>query len=146
VSIPVFISSLIQVPLVYHMLPPGRSVGVMTANRSNLTEKHLEAVGAGGIPVTVVGMENRTEFAEVILQSKRVDMDSDKIRDELLAEAASLLEKDPTVGAIVLECTDMAPYGHAIQQATGLPVFDLTTLTNMVAEAVARKPYPGFNP
>ena len=36
-----------------------------------------------------------------------------------------------------MECTDMPPYAVDVQEATELPVFDLSTLTNMVAEGRA---------
>ncbi|HEY0275734.1 MAG TPA: aspartate/glutamate racemase family protein, partial [Paenirhodobacter sp.] len=36
----------------------------------------------------------------------------------------------PDIGALVLECTNLAPHARALQQATGLPVFDSVTLVN----------------
>jgi len=66
------------------------------------------------------------------------------VRAEVVAAAERLQSANPDLGAIVLECTDMPPYAHAVQRATGLPIFDLTTLTNMVYQAVVREPYPGF--
>jgi Asp/Glu/hydantoin racemase len=47
-----------------------------------------------------------------------------------------MLDAHPEIGAIVLECTNMPPYRADIQTATGLPVFDITTLVRMVHEAV----------
>src|SRR2546425_182438 len=41
VKIPVFTSSLMLVPLVHRMLPPGRAVGVLTVDASSLTGEHL---------------------------------------------------------------------------------------------------------
>jgi hypothetical protein len=41
VSVPVFTSSLMLVPLVWRMLPPGRAVGVMTVDASSLRPAHL---------------------------------------------------------------------------------------------------------
>ncbi|MEM6660048.1 MAG: aspartate/glutamate racemase family protein, partial [Pseudomonadota bacterium] len=69
VSIPVFASSLIQVPLAFHMTGANSPVGVLTADASALTPRHFEGVGAAGIPVAVQGLENTSEFAEVILQN-----------------------------------------------------------------------------
>ena len=141
VNIPVFSSSLIQVPMVHNVLRTGQQVGVLTASAPNLTPRHFEAVGAGAIPVAIQGMENYPEFREVILEGRRSYMDIDRIEEEVLAAASSLLAQNPDVGAIVVECTDMPPYAHRIQARLGLPLFDLTTLATMVYEAVARYPY-----
>jgi Asp/Glu/hydantoin racemase len=46
-----------------------------------------------------------------------------------------MISDHPEVGAIVLECTNMPPYARAVQQATGLPVFDIVTLTHWVYRA-----------
>ena len=145
VNIPVFISSLIQVPMVYCMLGNKQPVGILTANAKQLTSQHFAAVGAAGIPVIVEGMESYTEFNEVILQGKRDDMDISLIESEIM-DAALKLTTNTNIGAIVLECTDMPPYAHNIQKLTGLPVFDLTTLTTMVHDVVSRTPYNGIMP
>ena len=47
-----------------------------------------------------------------------------------------LVAEHPEIGAIVLECTNMPPYRADIQAATGLPVFDITTLVRMVHDSV----------
>src|SRR5687767_12146543 len=47
VSVPVFTSSLLVVPLVHRMLPPGRRVGVLTVNAATLTREHLDGAGIG---------------------------------------------------------------------------------------------------
>lgn len=143
VSIPVFSSSLIQVPLVHQMLGSGRCVGVITAKASSLTPAHLEAVGAAHVPIAIQGMEASTEFREVILEALRDDMDVALVEREVLAAAQALIDNNPQVGAIVLECTDMPPFAASIQARFGLPVFDLTTLASMAHQAVLRSPYPG---
>jgi len=48
-----------------------------------------------------------------------------------------------TVGAIVMEDANMAPFAYLVQQAVGLPVFDIQTLTNWVAGACQREAYGG---
>ncbi len=143
VSIPVFLSSLIQVPMVAAMLRKDRSIGVMTAVKRKLTPAHFAAVGAADIPIHIAGMDDCAEFTDVIIDSKRIDMDVDLVREEVVGVATSLVNAHGDIGALVLECTDMPPYAVEIQEATGLPVFDLSTLTNMVAEAVRRQPYNG---
>ncbi len=146
VNIPVFASSLIQVPLVYNITGRRGKVGVLTASAASLGEEHLNAVGAGGIPVAIQGMEDFREFREVILEGQRDCMDIAKIENEVVASAKLLVKTNPEVRAIVMECTDMPPYAHALQKKLGLPIFDLTTLATMVHSAVQRTPYPGIMP
>lgn len=143
VSVPVFSSSLIQVPMIQQMLGDNRCVGVLTAKASALTHAHLQAVGAGVIPLAIEGMESSTEFREVILEARRDDMDIDLIEQEVLQAAKRLIDNNPQLGAIVLECTDMPPFAASIQAAFGLPVFDLTTLSSMAHQAIRRTPYVG---
>lgn len=139
-------SSLLQVPMVRRMLRPDRKVGVLTAHRQSLTPAHLQAVGVDPESVCILGMEGQPEFEAVILEGLRHAMDLERLEAEVVAQAVALVNDRPEVGALVLECTDMPPFAHRIQQRTGLPVFDLSTLTNMVGEAVNRQPCRGIMP
>ncbi|MGB0506516.1 MAG: aspartate/glutamate racemase family protein [Pikeienuella sp.] len=142
VSIPVFVSSLLQVPLAYQMTQA--PVGVVTASAPALTEKHLIGAGANHVPIAVQGLEDTEEFAAVILRNDRDAMDIAKIEQEVLAAIENLLTRTPEVKSIVLECTDLPPYAHRIQQKFNLPVFDLTTLATMMHDVVLRQQYQGF--
>jgi hypothetical protein len=62
----------------------------------------------------------------------------------MVRTAHEVLEDDPSVGAFLLECSDMPPYSAALQRATGLPVFDWIGFINYVHHAVVAKPYHGF--
>ena len=136
VSIPVFTSSLMLVPLVHRMLPPDRAVGVLTVDASALKAEHLAGAGiAPDMKVVVAGMETEKEFTRVLLDDL-LTLDVDAARAEHLTVARRMLAAHPEVGAIVLECTNMPPYRADIQMATGLSVFDITTLVRMVHEAV----------
>jgi Asp/Glu/hydantoin racemase len=72
----------------------------------------------------------------------QLEMDVEIARQEHLTVARRLVETHPEIGAIVLECTNMPPYRADIRAATGLPVFDITTLVRMVHDAVS----PGLPP
>lgn len=143
VKIPVFVSSLIQVPMVHRMLRQDQKVGILTGNKALLTERHLRAVGVGISSVCIAGMESKQEFREVILEAKRNSLDFDKFGMELIDTAETLVKTNPEVGGIVLECTDMSYFAHLIQQKLRLPVFDIISLTNMVYHAVVREKYMG---
>jgi len=136
VAVPVFTSSLLLVPLVHRLVPPGRRVGIMTVNAAGLTAEHFAAAGIGDIPIAVAGMENEKEFTRVLLGNEMV-LDVDVAREEHVRVARRLVEEHPDVGAIVLECTNMPPYAADIQRATGLAVFDIVSLVTMVHTALA---------
>ena len=144
VDIPLFASSLIQVPLAFQLGGGRAPVGVLTASKANLTEKHFAAVGAGNVPVVVQGMEQQPEFSEVILKGERDDMDIALVEQEVVDAALTLYQEHPEIRTLVLECTDMPSYAWRIQQQIPLPVFDLTTLTTMVHDCVRRSPYQGY--
>jgi Asp/Glu/hydantoin racemase len=136
VGVPVFTSSLMLVPLVQRMLPPGRAVGVLTVNAASLHREHMAGAGvAADAPVVVAGLETEKEFTRVLLDDQLV-LDVEAARQEHLTVAGRLVTEHPEIGAIVLECTNMPPYRADIQAATGLPVFDITTLVRMVHDSV----------
>ena len=138
VSIPVFTSSLMLVPLVHRMLPPGRAVGIMTVDASSLRPEHFTGAGiTKEIRTVVAGMETEKEFTRVLLDDQ-LELDVEAARQEHLTVVRRMLQAHPEVGAIVLECTNMPPYRADLQAATGLPVFDITTLVRMVHDAVGR--------
>jgi hypothetical protein len=141
VAIPVYSSSLMQVPMVGRMLGPGRTVGILTADASSLSAAHLAGVGADRVPVRIAGMADQPEFREVILEGKRDDLDARRLRDEVVSLAEGLLRDHPDVGALVLECTDLVPFAHDIQARTHLPVFDIVTLTELVHAGLSRRPF-----
>jgi aspartate/glutamate racemase len=114
--------------------------------KDSLTQQHLRAVGAEDIPVCIAGMDDQKEFCDVIIDYKRVALDFGKFEKELLSVAEGLVEQNPDIGAIVLECTDMSYFAPLIQQKVNLPVFDIVTLTNMVYQAVVRKPFVRIMP
>ena len=68
VSIPVFTSSLMLVPLVQRMLPPGRAVGVLTVDAASLQREHLAGAGISpDTPLVIAGLETEKEFTRVLL-------------------------------------------------------------------------------
>lgn len=142
VSIPVFVSSLLQVPLAYQMTRA--PVGVLTASAPALSDRHIAGVGAAGVPLVVQGMQDTEEFAAVILRNERTEMNLSLIEDEVLAAGLNLVKRAPEIRSIVLECTDLPPYAKTLQDALELPVFDLTTLATMMHEVVLRRSYSGF--
>ena len=121
-GVPVAASSLLQVPWVERLLPPGRRVGVVTVEAGSLTPRHLECAGAR--PDTPVeGTEGSAEFTRVLLGDE-LELDVDRAREDVITAARRLVERNRDIGAIVLECTNMPPYAAEVSRAVGLPVYD----------------------
>lgn len=136
VSIPVFTSTLLLVPLVHRMLPPGRRVGIMTVNAATLGPEHLAGAGIGpDVRIAVAGLETEKEFTRVLLGDE-VELDVDAARDEHERVARRLVAEHPDIGAIVLECTNMPPYTAVVQRATGRPVFDVVSLVRFIHDSL----------
>jgi Asp/Glu/hydantoin racemase len=146
VGIPVFSSSLIQIPMVYRMLRRDQKVGILTASESTLTPAHLKAVGANAVPICVAGMDDQREFCEVVIEGRRTELDVTRLGNEVLAVVGRLAQEHPDMGALVVECTDLPPFAHLIQEMISIPVFDIVTLTRMVYETVVRTPFRGIMP
>ena len=127
VCVPVATSALIQVPWVQTLLPPGRRVGVITVSAGSLTPRHLEAAGVAS-DTPIAGTEGGREFFRVLIRGEARDMDVALAEADILDAGRRLVEADPSVGAIVLECTNMPPYARALRDALGLPVFDIYSL------------------
>lgn len=142
VKIPLFASSLIQVPMVHRMLRRGQRIGIITAEKPHLTGAHLRNAGiTPDVPLCVAGIECTGEFLK-IRANPAASLDVARFRDEVVGVARELATECQDVGAIVLECTDLPPMAAAIRRATGLPVFDIVTVTIMVHEAITGDRWP----
>ncbi|HEX4364744.1 MAG TPA: aspartate/glutamate racemase family protein [Solirubrobacteraceae bacterium] len=137
VDVPVLLSPLIAVPLV-SALTGGRPVGVLAANSDNVGPTELAWAGIRAEHrVVVEGLQTRAAWrAAIVEESGRLD--PDELEADVLHGALALRARVPDVGALVLDCADMPPYGASIQAATGLPVFDALGLADLLAGAVDR--------
>ncbi|MCB9948181.1 MAG: aspartate/glutamate racemase family protein [Rhodospirillaceae bacterium] len=126
VGVPVATSSLMQIPLVARMLPPGRRVGVVTISAATLTAEHLTKAGASA-DTPIAGTDPAGEFTRVILGDE-MDLDVERARADVVEAARRLMADHADIGAIVLECTNMVPYAADVRAETGVPVFSIETL------------------
>lgn len=142
--VPVFMSSLMLIPLVSRMLKPDQKVGFIASGAKYITKKHFESVGVDdSVPIVMTGLDNCEEFMKSVWQGKGVQ-DTTLIEKGIVSVAKKFVSENPEIGAIVLECSSFPPYAAAIQKVTNLPVFDFITLINMVYNAVRQKRYVGF--
>ncbi len=144
VKIPVFMSSLLQIPFLSMMFDPKRPIGCITAARKALGNRVLELAGIkSDINVVVRGMEDYEHFKWSILDEGG-ELNSDRIEAEVVHAAKELQKQHPDLSAVLLECSLMPPYAKAVQAATGLPVFDFTTMIDYFYAGTHRKAFEGY--
>jgi Asp/Glu/hydantoin racemase len=127
VGVPVAASSLLQIPWVQSLLPPGQRVGILTVSQSTLTPAHLEAAGVP-LDTPIAGTEHGSEFFRVLIRAEKQDMDIDAAEADILEAGRTLIANRNDIGAIVLECTNMPPYAAALREALGLPIYDIYSM------------------
>jgi hypothetical protein len=143
VKVPVASSSLMQVPLVQRLLPPGKRVGVLSVQGDRVTPEHWDAVGAPH-DTPVIGTENGREFTRVML-GDTIDMDYAAAEQDIMEAGDELLRRYPEVGAIVCENHNMAPYAAALNARLRIPIFTVYTFVTWFQAGLAPREfgYPG---
>ena len=143
VGVPVFCSSLLQVPMVSRMLPKGKRVGILTIDSRRLAQRTLRAAGITDEPIGIMGSEEIPEFYDTYPRGA-MEIDPDKVEKAVVGMVQTLVKRHPDIGAIVCEAINYAPYAAGVQEATGLPWFDIVDLTKHVYNAVVKQRYRGY--
>jgi hypothetical protein len=150
VSIPAFMSSLLQVPLAQQLIGPDRVVGILMSSAHDLTERHLEAVGIQlGTNYVVgdsMGALQCEEFDHLWTRDLRTDppaADYAKAEAEFLKVATAFYRQHPNMGAMVLECTGFPPFARALQREIDIPLFSWGTLLDYAYSVAVHRDYYG---
>ncbi|SDI32327.1 aspartate/glutamate racemase family protein [Alteribacillus bidgolensis] len=143
VDIPVFMSSIIQLPWIKTGLKSEQTVGVLTADINGLTDKLFDSSGVKNTDYAKIKDLGRLPEFSAIIES-RGSFDNDIVRKEVVNASLELVHENPDMGAILLECSDLPPYAADIQRAAGLPVYDFITMIRWAHMATSQKPYSGF--
>lgn len=131
VGVPLFTSSLIQIPWAYELMGRRGRIGVLTADRDSFTTDLLKGVDAEGIPSVIRGMKPDSEFHRIYVRN-RPDLDFSRVEREVVAEASALVGDNSDVSAVVLECTNMAVFRKALRETVTMPAFDILTLIHFI--------------
>jgi hypothetical protein len=137
-AVPTAMSIMTQLPFLLRTLPEDRKLGVIFHSLRSFTprlqrecgifEKDLErlaTVEASALPA----------FRDYMAHPSRLDVAS--LRLQLREQADELVRADPSVAAIVLQCSDLPPFASDIREVTGLPVFDGTLLVRWLHAAAS---------
>ena len=142
-DVPVFLSSLIQIPFIKMGLKSSQKIGIICAYKSYLTTEILNTCGIKDPDICIVRGLEEFENLSAILNNKGC-FNNDKIRDEVVSVVREMVDDNPEIGAILLKCSDLPPYAFEVQKAVKLPVFHFITMIDMVYHSVAQKPFYGF--
>ena len=113
-GIPVFLSSLLQIPFMLSILGAKRKVGVLTADGRSLDEGLLAAVGVTDADRLVVeGLEAQPHFHRFAIQETGT-LDTEKVAAEVVGAGRHLMARDKAVKALLLECSLLPPYAAAL--------------------------------
>lgn len=153
VDVPVFLSSLLQVPWAQQLIGQEKVVGVLMSESQDfpcLTERHLEAVGIRPDTNYVLGgtMDPGicVEFEHLWTKEARTSPPSayyDKAQKEFIPIAVDFYRKHPNMGAMVLECTGFQPFARALQREIDIPVFSWGTLLDFAYSVAVHRDYYG---
>jgi hypothetical protein len=83
--------------------------------------------------------KNQASYGEAIEETG--ELDSNKIRTEIVESAKEFVRGHQGIRSILLECSIMPPYSAAIQAATNLPVYDFVTMIKHTSSAIKAKQF-----
>ncbi|MET4483614.1 hypothetical protein [Bradyrhizobium sp. F1.13.3] len=146
VEVPVLLSSLLLGPFLERMLPREKALGIITANASSLSADLLDAAGLSAISkrVVVAGLEDAPAFAAAFVRPSG-DLDVRSVERETVDATVTLLKRRPDIGMLLFECSELPPYAAAVQQVTGIPVFDFTSMVEFFVAGLIRRPFIGLS-
>ena len=141
-GVPIATSSMMQIPIVLRMMASHHDLCLVTINASTLDERHYTGSGISADEmkrVVVVGLEGSEHFYPVVV-GEAGPLETARARDEVVSVCREAASENPTIKAFVFECTNLSPYSADVRAATGLPVWDSTTLVHWLQGGVSGMP------
>jgi hypothetical protein len=135
-KVPVATSALLLIPSLLKLLPAGKRLGVLTFSARDLTPAHFVAAGAPE-DTPVEGVAQDGTFRKAIYEQPCEDSVAAR-EAEVVAAARRLIARHKDIGAILFECTNFPPHRAAVAAATGLPIYDVFTLIDILRAGANR--------
>lgn len=133
-DVPLYTSSLLQIPLVKTMIAPDQKIGILSADENSLDQIDHPVLTENQDRLVYEGVADSGAFQDVIIEQTNSTLDLDVVGEDVVAAAERLVDGE-NIGAIIFECTNLRPYVEEVQDATGLPIFDYLTLSDMAWRA-----------
>jgi len=150
VDVPVFMSSLLQIPLAQQLIGPDNVVGIFVAEREYICQAHLEGVGVmPGSNYVIAGAEDDydcPEFKHLWSEDQRTDPPGAiyaKAEKDFVSAASDFYHSHPNMRAMILECTGFQPFARTLQRAIDIPIFSWGTLLDYAYAVTVHRDYYG---
>ena len=150
VDVPVFMSSLLQVPWAQQLIGRDKVVGILVASAPFLAKAHLEAAGVqiSSNYVLAGAMDGGRcpEFQNLWVSDCRPDIPQatyEAAERDFVAAGLDFFRHHPNMGAMVLECTGFPPFARALQREIDIPLFSWGTLLDYAYSVAAHRDYYG---
>eukprot|EP00913_Durusdinium_trenchii_P034749 g32506.t1 len=146
-SVPVFMSAMMQCPMISIAFDKYDKVLILTANEETLKPQKVTLLRQCGFNVDdrrflIVGCQDVPGF-DAVAKGKKVDVEY--VTPGIVYMVKQILKKHTSIRAICLECTELPPYADALRAETKLPVFDAITNADFFISARLDNPRFGFN-
>ncbi|UWU75851.1 hypothetical protein N2603_38835 [Bradyrhizobium huanghuaihaiense] len=128
VNVPVVMSSLLLVPALLRQLSPHAKLAVVTSDSKQFREDLLPISRPDERARIVIGGIEDGVFYQNVMKTPPVPTDAADIEKDVAACIARLRAANPEIAVIVFTCTGFPVITPAIRRATGLPIYDITTL------------------
>jgi len=146
-KVPVFMSSMVQCPMVSVAFDKYDQILILTANSATLQPQKEILLSQCGFDVDddrfiIVGCQDVPGF-DAVAKGTKVDVEA--VTPGIVKLVQGILEKQPNIRAIVSECTELPPYSDALRMTTGLPVWDAITCADYFVSCRKDNPRFGLN-
>lgn len=139
VPVPVASSALMMLPFLE--VSTDARIGLLTFDSRPLTKDLLSLAGTREPDrIVVAGLEDAPSWA--IMSRPDAPITGEQLEDDVLSAVRQLCAKAPDVSVLLFECAGFGPASARIREETGLPVYDVITLTNLVMAGTVGA--PGF--
>lgn len=121
IEVPVATSSLHLLPQLCRQHGPDAHFGVLTFDSTRLDQHHLPITRCR---IHIEGIEVGNELHRVVADDLP-HLDTARAKADAVAATARLMKANPGIKAIILECTNLAPYRDAVAHAARCSVLDI---------------------
>lgn len=131
VTVPIVSSSLVLLPLAQCLIGKDRKIGIITGHSQLLSQRHLLGANADLSRLVIQGMEEQPHFRQVVLEAS-CPQDYQLMARDVQNAVKLLLERDETISAVLLECSNLSTFAREISKHFQLPVLDVNLAIQML--------------